>query len=455
MERMGLENNNGEAEERAAAEEGAGRDGGVAGRSLRNSAVYIVRDVSWRLGWMFKNEGLVVSSFLKTVGVSNGVLSLLPVLNRCGRAIPQLAVAGMVGRVGRKKFLSAAGTGIFGAIWLVLGYLVHRHSWQWSRETVLWVTFALYFPSMMFFAGAVLAGQVLRGKLIPVNWRGRVMSVAAFVGVPLGIAATIFVLRPILARDGIGLQPYGTCFMVSGAVFLVVSVITLAFAEEADAPRTRRISAAGEALRAMRKDADFRGMVLIRMGTFVAFGALPFYTAYGYEVSRSVGVEWKTLIALCMVALQVGKLLGVAATGWIADRLGNRAATVFTLVMGMVWPMSALWTGWLVKAGLADVRLYLVTYVIQGLAMPVFYISTNYLLEAAPEEKRPAYMAMGNTAMLIALPVLPVLGVMADRLGLEALLAIMGVFTGWLCVLALRMGEPRGRLGIPGTPVAP
>ena len=60
-----------------------------------------------------------------------------------------------------------------------------------------------------------------------------------------------------------------------------------------------------------------------------------------------------------------------------------------------------------------------------------------------------------RTTFVLLWVLLPLLGALADWVGLEPVLAIMGVFTAWLCVTALRMSEPRGHLGVPGAPVAP
>mgnify|MGYP000468685653 CR=1 FL=1 len=134
----------------------------------------------------------------------------------------------------------------------------------------------------------------------------------------------------------------------------------------------------------------------------VGFGAfaLPFYVLYGKN-------------ELHMPTEQVGILVGAQMAGGIAsnllcahlsDHVGNRIVIILTAVTMSLLPLLAL-----LSAGVGW-TLLVVVFVLIGFSVNAGAIGfTNYLLEIAPEQLRPTYIALRGTLMGLTM-FLPILG---------------------------------------------
>jgi hypothetical protein len=414
----------------------------------RNAPLYIARTVLFRLSMVFRNEGLVVSSLITSLGVSNTVLSLFPLLRRFGTTLPQIILTTRMRRLRCKKWSFSGAALAFGLLWIVLGVILNRCTASIPATALVIILACVYFFTMLILSVYFFTGQLLRAKLIPPNRRGIIQTLAFFIGTPLAILISYTAVRPILLERDETVSVYGLLFIFSGLLFCLSAVFTLMYREEEDMTDETPSPFLRDFWGLFCSDSDFRRLVVVRGGIFVSISCAPFFTAYGRQISEAAEVSWEGLIGLSLIGLQIGRLLGTAVTGVLADRFGNRLPLFLSLVSGFLWPITALVSGLLIVRGVVGVEVYVCVYFVQGLFQTAIYLSSNYLLEAPALQQLPTYLASGNLVRIIPVLVLPLFGVLADFAGLKIVLIILALIFVVLVVMVFRMREPRISSGI-------
>ncbi|MCK4298498.1 MAG: hypothetical protein KAX80_03130, partial [Planctomycetes bacterium] len=75
----------------------------IARQVHRNAILETISQVVLRMGWILKNETIVVAGFIHHLTASPWALSIQPIVGRICPNLPQLLVAGRVGALRRKK----------------------------------------------------------------------------------------------------------------------------------------------------------------------------------------------------------------------------------------------------------------------------------------------------------------------------------------------------------------
>lgn len=414
----------------------------------RNALLYIGRTVLFRLSMIFRNEGLIVSSLITSLGVSNAVLSLFPMLRRFGTTLPQTMLANRVRRLRYKKRAFSVATLVFGLLWVALGGVLNRFGDTLPPDGIVLIIACVYFLAMLAFSVYSITGQILRAKLLPPNRRGIIQTTAMFLGTPLAILLSYTVVRPILLDRDRSIRVYGLFFILSGLLFCLSALCASFYRESEDKTDKTPSPFLRDFWRLFRSYADFRRLVTVRAGIFVSISCAPFFTAYGRQVTETAGFSWEGLIGLSLIGLQIGRLLGTAVTGALADRFGNRLPLFLSLLSGFLWPVSALVSGLLIDRGIVDPALYVCVYFLQGLFQTAIFLSTNYLLESTEQRHLPTYLASGNLVRIAPAVFVPLLGITADVAGLQVVLLLLTLLPMGLAAMVLRMKEPRTTPGV-------
>jgi MFS family permease len=171
--------------------------------------------------------------------------------------------------------------------------------------------------------------------------------------------------------------------------------------------------------------------------------ALPFYVVHATDVlgtgAQSVG--------LFVAAQVVGGLLASLAMGYLNERSGSKIVSQLTLVLGIGAPVLALFFHFFsLPVATAAYGYALVFLFIGGNVSGYMQGFTNFVLDIAPPDQRPAYVGLYNTLGGTLTFVAPVAGgwvLESTSYPILFSLAALGVFAG--LVISVRLREPRQR----------
>jgi len=287
-------------------------------------------------------------------------------------------------------------------VWLILGLLAYFC--PPGKPTIVLVALLVLFFSFSFAGGvATIPFTDIWGKALPATLRGRFFGHRQLWGGLLAVGAG-FVVKRILGNPDIPFpRNYGYLFLLSFA-FLSVSYIGLSSLREPKGEVTERTRHLGvflkKSLQILWKDSNFGFFVLTELAVSFAAFAMPFYVLYGKNELGMPTEHVGTLVAAQMAGAIVSNLLWAH----LSDRIGNRIVIILTAATATVVPLLALLSsgvGW---------RLLIAVFVLIGFSTSGGAIGfRNYLLEIAPAQLRPTYIALQGTLMGLTI-ILPVLG---------------------------------------------
>jgi Na+/melibiose symporter-like transporter len=322
------------------------------------------------------------------------------------------------------------------ALWLLLGLLAYFC--PPDNATIVLVGLVL----LLF--GFSLAGGVANipftdiwGKALPATLRGRFFGHRQLWGGLMAVAAG-YVVKRVLGNPGIPFpQNYAYLFLLSFA-FIAVSYIALSSVREPEGETNGQRRHLGaflkHAVRVFGQDKNFGLLVLTQLAVGFGSFAMPFYVLYGKEELHMATGDVGLLVGAQMAGAALSNLLWAH----LSDRVGNRIVIVLTAAVALATPVLALLSSTIGWEGLIAV------FVLIGFSTSGGGIGfMNYLLEIAPEQVRPTYIALRGTAMGLAM-LLPIFGgLMIDAYSYQAaFLVTTGVLAAGL-VLSLRLKPVR------------
>lgn len=367
-----------------------------------NFAMGLIHGILFQTGMAFSAPMSVLPVFLSHFTGSQGMIGLFSSLMGGGGVLPQLFVAHRLQNKPRKKPVLVVMIWVRAAIWLVLGLLAYFC--PPGQSIIVLVALLVLLFGFSFAGGAASVPFTdIWGKALPTTLRGRFFGHRQLWGSLMAIGAGYAVKR-ILANPDISFpKNYAFLFLLS-FVFIAMSYIALSSVREPEgrvSTENHRISVfVRKSLRLLWEDRNFGILVATQLAVGFGTFALPFYVLYGKN-------------ELHMATEQVGTLVGAQMAGGIAsnllcahlsDHVGNRIVIILTAATMTLLPLLAL-----LSAGVGW-TLLIVVFVLIGFSVNAGAIGfTNYLLEIAPEQLRPAYIAIRGTLMGVTM-FLPILG---------------------------------------------
>jgi MFS family permease len=408
----------------------------IARHVRRNWLSEILSNLLLRMGWILKNETVVVAGFIHQLTDNPLVLSLQPFISRIGPNLPQLFVAGRVGALRRKKPFLIAAMLFYTLCWGSLAVLIF-----WApglpAGMLLVIFFAIYALFRLAQGLTALTRKTLEGKLIPAELRGRIIAFGAPV---FGLASLL--AAPWLSRViGETWLPfplnYGLLFAVGSGLFLC-AVGTTFLLREPEHPEELRGPRIGEVLRAavelLVTDRNYLRLVVGTNLVSFTFFLNPHYRAFGADVLEVP--EW--LFGYCLPAQYVAQALGFLLIGYGADVRGNRWALCLTASLAPLVPLTAV-TLW--RLGLPSA--YFLLYALIGMMPMVMRLTPNYILEIAPAEKHALYLAANNTIRMVGALLSLAVGWAIGRLTHVPVFFITAGITAFGAWLLYGLTEPR------------
>ncbi|NOZ22710.1 MAG: MFS transporter [Planctomycetes bacterium] len=319
------------------------------------------------------------------------------------------------------------------------------------RPLVLfWVVALALFLYTSFGGIGLLPFMDIVSKSMPDDMRGRFFGARAFWGCLLAFAGGILVKRILNPQTGLSYpNNYLTLFLMAWGIMAVGVFLFFLTREPPGRPRKVKVTLAQQFRRGprlLKRDRDFLRIFITRMVLGLTAIASPFYVLYARE-RFSVG---DADVGLFVASQVIFAGLAALACGRIGDTFGNKVLMILSAITCFIAPAMAL----LIKAIPAPGHVFLGqpfhvwafcgVFAMIGFAQSGTTISAlNYLLDIAPERRRPTYLGVMYTATA-PLTFVPVLGgVLVGRTSYEFVFVLAGLFSLFLIVSAVQLREPR------------
>ena len=415
----------------------------------RNYLMIVLNGAFFMLGFTFFSPSVVLPAFVHELTGSGVMIGLIVSLRRASSVWLQLLMPNLVEHRERKQpfymlsvLIRIAGwTAMLCAIFLV----------DLERPSLF---LSLFILSMVLYSSGSGVSNIpfmdIISKAVPAERRTMLFGVRRLSGGILGFAAG-FLVRHILGREDLPFPDnYGVLFSFA-AVFSIMGSFAFLMVREPIHPVASKRRPFREHLRAgldlVRRDPNYRGLLAVR--AFWSLGQMSGTFFVPYALDRlSLGVATSGLF---LSAATLTNVLSNLFWGRFGQRRGNRSLLLWSAPFLALAPMWAMGVGALSRGGIrADsvAAIYLFTFVLNRFASAGLVLGrTTYLLEIAPDERRPTYLGFMSvfTAPFDFLPLLA--GMLVTYLSYEGLFGLSALFGLGTVLMARRLSEPGRRRG--------
>jgi hypothetical protein len=391
-----------------------------------------------KLAEQIASPSLVLPWFLSALGAPTALAGLLVPIRQAGSLLPQLAVAGRIRSFKKRKWFWV-GAGLVQAVTLLLMALLTPTLPALGAGLAVVILLGVF--SLASGVGSVSFKDVM-GKTIPQGRRGRLLAVRATTGGILALGAG-WLLRTYVA-DAVTLTPYLILLFVAAGLWFGAALLFGAITEEAGATEGGRnaLQEARAGFTLVREVAGFRRFLIARALLLSVTLSVPFYALD----AKALTDNRASSLGIFVMAASLAQVLSSPFWGRFSDRSsrtvmmlgGGLAAGTGTLAL-LFGILPAVWQ---------SAYLYAFIFLLIGFARAGVRLGRKtYLVDGAPADERPLYVALSNTLIGILTLAGGALGLVAESFGLRALiglfiiLALLGVLVSWYMPEANQMVE--------------
>lgn len=399
-----------------------------------NFVMGVIHGVFYKAGMAFSEPNMILPLFLNAFTKSKTLIGLFGTLFQFSGAWPQLLTAQKVQSICRKKPLLIAMLSIRMASWGVLGLITYFYG---ARHPGWILVIFLVLLSIFYLAGGVAGIPFLDiiAKAIPIQMRGRFWGIRQFLGGILAIGAGLAV-RWILASPGLPFpKNYAVLFLLSFA-FIGISYLGLGSVREPEnknCPPAKTLSLfLKDAFQTLLGDKNFAKAIFTEILSGSLLLSLSFYVLYAKNILQ----VHPSMVGIFIAVQMLAGVLSNLVWGMLSDRIGNRSVIRGALLFHLSIPFFALVS--------RTPYMYMLVFFSIGFYMNGASIGfTNFMLEVAPEEKRPLYISLRGTLVAIV-SFFPLLGgIFIDLFSFRAIFMAVLIISIFANILASRLREPR------------
>lgn len=358
----------------------------------RNFLLGVTNGVLFHFAWAFTGTSTVLPLFISRLTSSEILIGLASTLEALGWFLPQIAIAAMT--LHRREqlpvyvktaFLRGGSFFLFAVLIFILG-----------KENPSYLLMTFFFLFSLYSLGGGMAGVSFTdivGKTIPEEKRGSFFGARKLVGGGLAALGGLLIQRILKLYDFP--HNFGVLFLIASALIILALVSTCLVKETPTAMRPEKKSARENLLlgfRIAKENRNFRKFLYTRMAIGCYVMGLPFYIIYGREFLSLPA----SMAGLLLTIQMVGYLSSNLLWGYLSNRRNNRLVLV----------LSALFSGICPVLVLSDMALgipfwaYASIFFFLGATIAGLDLGyMNYLLQIAPEQRRPIYVGFLNTVV--------------------------------------------------------
>jgi MFS family permease len=348
------------------------------------------------IGMAFISQNTVFPSFLTVLGASSSFIGLVSSLQSAGWLLPQLFAARYLADKPYKKRYILWPAALSRTLILVMAITV----WVTGAQPSWLVMVITPLVVSGFWVGDGLASVAwfdLLSKVIPPQRRGRLIGTGQVLSGILSFIAG-FVVEWMLSKQGPSFPHNYAYLFLLGFAMLTVSTFALSMLLEqkgvsaAKAPSWREYFP--QLWDVLKHDRTFRRYIIARQLSGLAGLSIPFYMPYALEkLSLPPQVAGRyTSIGV------IGGIFAALVFGWINERYGSKRVIQLGIALSTTIPAIAL----LIPRVITDPTWLAWGYGLVFLALSALMSSMmagwmTFVLEWAPEAKRPTYVGLTNT----------------------------------------------------------
>jgi MFS family permease len=350
------------------------------------------------------------------------MVGLAGALMRIGWAWPQVFISRIVEPMPRKMPVFVVAGGVRTLMWIAVGGLT---IWLGAARpfTLLVVFMVMYGLATSCMGITNVPWMDIIGKSVPASDRARMFAVRRLAGGGVALMSGALISWILSDRSGLAFPDnYAILFILSG-VGTGLSIATFAKIREPIQQKRRKTLPLREYLQVglglLRNDLNYRRLCILQFLWAFSMMATPFYVPYALT---DLGMD-ESVVGLFVVVMQFSSIFSNVLWAWVGQKKGNQAllsigtwflafSILIPLTIGVIPPMKVQFFAWAGSEGAFDLHVayYSLTFVFTGFAMSgMFTGRMTYVLDIAPEDRRPTYTSFMNAAMLPQ-GVLPVLG---------------------------------------------
>lgn len=394
----------------------------------KNFLLNALNGTATKLAEQLASPSLVLPWFLSALGAPTALAGLLVPIRQAGSMLPQLAVAGRI-RGFKKRKCFWVGAGLVQAVaLLMMALLTPTLS---ALDAGLSVVALLGVFSLASGVGSVSFKDVM-AKTIPQGRRGRLLAVRATTGGILALGAG-WLLRTHVA-DAVALTPYLILLFIAASLWFGAALLFAAIEEEDGATGGGRnaLQEARAGYKLLREVPGFRRFIVARALLLSITLSVPFYALD----AKALTDNRTSSLGIFVIAASLAQVLSSPFWGRFSDRSsrtvmmlgGGLAAGAGTLAL----VFGSLPVPW------QNTYFYAFIFLLIGFARAGVRLGRKtYLVDGAPADERPLYVALSNTIIGALTLAGGAFGLVAEAFGLRALiamfviLALAGVLVSW------------------------
>jgi MFS family permease len=358
----------------------------------RNFLLGVSNGVLFHFAWAFTNTSTILPLFISRLTPSEILIGLASTLEALGWFLPQIAVAAMTLHRTEQLPVYVKAAFLRGGSFLLFAVMI----FILGEENPSYLLMTFFFLFSLYSLGGGMAGVSFTdivGKTIPEEKRGSFFGARKLVGG--GLAA----LGGLLIQRILGLYDFphnfGVLFLIASALIILALVSTCLVKETPTTMRPEKKSVRENLLlgfRIAKGDRNFRRFLYTRIAIGCYVMGLPFYIIYGKEFLSLPA----SMAGLLLTIQMVGYLSSNLLWGYLSNRSNNRLVLVLSALFSGICPVLVLSD---MAFGIpfwayASIFFFLGA-TIAGLDLGYM----NYLLEIAPEQRRPIYVGFLNTVV--------------------------------------------------------
>jgi MFS family permease len=372
--------------------------------------------ISSKLAEQLASPSTVLPYLFSLVGVPASFTGFLVPVKNAGSLLPQLLVSARIRKFEVRKYFWVLAAIVQGFMIALIGWGLNGVAPQYFGILTL---VALFFFSISSGVASVAFKDVM-GKTIPKGNRGRLLATRATGGGILTIVAGFAFY--LIASNGGELQYFQWLIYLAAALWILAAIIFASISETKGATNGSRspLQEIKKGWSLFTNDDNFRNFLFVR-GLLMAIPlALPFLIAYSREVLDTSINQ----LGFFVVVAGIANAISSPFWGRFSDRSSKHLMTVIAS-LGIAILLLAFFYEY-IPQNYQNIYTYL----------PILFLITmahggarlgrkTYLVDYAPKEERPLYVAFANTVIGIFTLTSGLLGVVASLAGFKILLLVL------------------------------
>ncbi|MGB8656285.1 MAG: MFS transporter [Candidatus Zixiibacteriota bacterium] len=397
------------------------------GYLTKNFWLGVTNGVLFNFASAFISASTVLPLFLSRLTSSQILIGLASSLETLGWFLPQIAVAAATLHRKYQKPIYVSTALVRGPAFLLFAVLV----FVLGKVNPSFLVVSFFFLFSLYSFGGGLGGVAFTdivGKAVPPDRRGSFFGTRMFLGGGLAAISGVLIQRILKGYDFP--TNFGILFLIASALIFLALTSFVLVQEPPTIGRLQKRSIKENlllGLKIARGDRNYRMLLLTRIAIGSYIMGLPFYILYA---KRYLFIP-TSLAGILLSVQMVGYLSSNLLWAYLSNRSQNRLILVISAFCASLCPLLILLN--------MVVRLPMWTYgsifFFLGATMSgtdMGYV--NYLLEIAPEEKRPIYIGFLNTVVGLTV-FLSALGGLIIQVSSFASLYVLLLMIGFLSIL--------------------